>query len=75
MQTISITDFKARCLALLQELSDTNESLVITKHGKPFAEVRPCKQDVETALEKFRGSVVHCGDIVSPIEEEWDADQ
>jgi len=75
MQTISITDFKARCLALLQELSDTNESLVITKHGKPFAEVRPCKQDVETTLQKFRGSVVHCDDIVSPIEEEWDADR
>ncbi|MBT4498369.1 MAG: type II toxin-antitoxin system Phd/YefM family antitoxin [Gemmatimonadetes bacterium] len=75
MQTISITDFKARCLALLQELSDTNESLVITKHGKPFAEVRPCKQNVETALKKFRGSVVHCGDIVSPIEEAWDANR
>ena len=50
MQTISITDFKARCLALLQELSDTNESLVITKHGKPFAEA--CAE-VERGAEFF----------------------
>lgn len=75
MRTISITDFKARCLALLQELQDTDEPLIVTKHGRPLAEVRPCRDDLETALQKFRGSVVYSGDIVSPIDEEWEAER
>ena len=75
MRTISITDFKARCLALLQELQDADEPLIVTKHSKPFAEVRPCRDDLEAALRKFRGSVVHRGDIVSPIDEEWDVER
>jgi len=73
MQTISISEFKAKCLSLLQEINDNNETLVITKHGKPFAEVRPIANDLESALEKFRGSVVYSGDLISPIDEEWEA--
>lgn len=75
MPTVSISEFKAKCLVLLQELNDTNDTLIITKHGKPFAEVRPCGKDLEAALQKFRGSVVHTGDLVSPIDDVWEAGQ
>ena len=72
MPTISISEFKAKCLSLLQDLNETNETLIITKHGKPFAEVRPCAKDLQSALEKFRGSVVRQDDLVSPLDEEWE---
>ena len=75
MLTISISEFKAKCLSLLQELNDSNETLIITKHGKPFAEVRPCAKDLKSALQKFRGSVVHEGDLINPLYEEWEATQ
>ena len=75
MPTISISEFKAKCLSLLQELNENNETLIITKYGKPFAEVRPCAKDLESALERFRGSVVYSGDLISPIDEEWEAAQ
>ena len=75
MRTIPITDFKARCLALLQELHDTDERLIVTKHGKPFAEVRPCKEELEAVLARFRGSVVDSGDVVDPVGEEWDVER
>lgn len=73
MPTTTISRFKAKCLSLLQELHETNETLIITKHGKPFAEVRPCGKDLENALKRFRGSVVYSGDLISPIDEEWEA--
>ena len=40
-RTISATQFKARCLALLDEVAETGESLVVTKRGKPVARVEP----------------------------------
>ncbi len=38
---ISASDFKARCLALLDEVAETKETLVVTKRGKPVARVVP----------------------------------
>ena len=73
MLRVSISEFKAKCLGLLQQINETNETLIITKHGKPFAEVHPCAKDLESALAGFRGSVVSSDDLVSPIGEEWEA--
>ena len=38
---ITATQFKARCLRLLDEVSETGETLVVTKHGRPVARVEP----------------------------------
>jgi prevent-host-death family protein len=38
---ITATQFKARCLRLLDEVAATGETLVITKHGRPVARVEP----------------------------------
>lgn len=38
---ITATQFKARCLRLLDEVAQTGETLVITKHGRPVARVEP----------------------------------
>jgi prevent-host-death family protein len=39
--TVPASVFKARCLALLDEVATTHRSLVITKHGVPVARVVP----------------------------------
>lgn len=75
MQTIPISEFKAKCLGLLQKVTEENEVLIVTKHGKPIAEVRPCPKDLEAALQRFRGSVTYAGDLISPLDEEWEANQ
>lgn len=41
LREISATQFKARCLRLLDEVAETGETLVITKHGRPVARVEP----------------------------------
>ncbi|HEY4921857.1 MAG TPA: type II toxin-antitoxin system Phd/YefM family antitoxin [Xanthobacteraceae bacterium] len=38
---IKASEFKARCLALMDEVARTGEAIVITKNGKPIAELVP----------------------------------
>ena len=41
MTTISVTQFKARCLGIFETLHESCEDVVVTKHGKPVARVSP----------------------------------
>ena len=72
--SIGAGDFKAKCLKLLDEVAETRQPLVITKHGKPVAKLIPMppKKDLFGLM---AGSVLYEGDIISPIDVEWDADK
>jgi len=71
-KTIAAAAFKARCLALLDEVGATREALVVTKRGRPVARLVPD----ETPMRKpLRGSVRIRGDIVTPVGEAWDAER
>jgi prevent-host-death family protein len=41
LKEITATQFKAKCLRLLDQVAETGETLVITKHGRPVARVEP----------------------------------
>lgn len=41
LREITASQFKARCLRLLDEVAESGETLVITKHGRPVARVEP----------------------------------
>ncbi|MHB8471125.1 MAG: type II toxin-antitoxin system Phd/YefM family antitoxin [Gaiellaceae bacterium] len=43
-RTIAASEFKAKCLALLDEVAQTRETLVVTKRGKPVARVVPAEE-------------------------------
>lgn len=64
-------EFKAKCLALLDEVALTGKSLIVTKRGKPVARICSVEDDGPKSLE---GSVVWQGDILSPVGDEWEAD-
>jgi len=70
--TIPAGEFKSKCLKLLDEVAEKRETLVITKHGKPVAQIvpMPAKKNIIGAM---RGSVLWEGDIISPIDVEWEA--
>lgn len=72
--TIGAGDFKAKCLKLLDEVAETREPLVITKYGTPIAKLIPMPAGVDL-FGAMKGSVISQGDIVSPLENEWDACQ
>jgi prevent-host-death family protein len=70
---IKASEFKAKCLALMDEVARTGTPLVITKNGKPVAELVPHRPRVRTARGILKGELFITGDIISPIDVEWDA--
>lgn len=70
--TIAAGEFKAKCLKLLDEVAEKREPLIITKHGKPVAQLTPIPAR-ENIVGSMKGSVLWMGDIISPIDVEWDA--
>lgn len=77
MEEIAISQFKAKCLAILERVEKTKEPIRITRHGKPVAEVVPPSTAVDRAtwIGSLEGSMGFLGDIVSPAndEDEWEA--
>lgn len=72
MNRISASQFKARCLALLDEVAAGGGELVVTKRGRAVAKLVPVDDDVS-----LRGSVtyhVSDDDLVAPIDVRWDAE-
>jgi len=74
---ISATEFKAKCLQLLDQVADQHASLVVTKHGKPVARVIPMEPEVRRPL---RGSGVGreiiLGDLLDfDIAADWEVNQ
>lgn len=69
MEEISISEFKAKCLALLERVNRTKEPLRITRHGKPVADVVPAGPVVDRAalFGSMRNSIKILDDIVSPV--------
>lgn len=69
--TIPAGQFKARCLALLDQVAATGTPIVVTKRGKPVARLVPMDDEPPSLL----GSVVREHDIVSPLDEPWGFDR
>ena len=63
--------FKAECLALLDRVEQTGEPVVVTKRGRPVAEVVP----IRPGGRSLKGSVTVRGDIVGPVLDAWDLDR
>ena len=78
MWTITASEFKAKCLAILDEVNRTGESLIITKHGNPVAQVFPAFGVNATYPQaELAGTVEIVGDVIEPVlpSEEWEAEQ
>ncbi len=75
IKTIAAGQFKARCLAIMDEVQAKREAVVITKRGKPVAKLVPVEKSKDDIFGFFKskGKVEIKGDIVSPAftPEEW----
>ncbi len=65
--------FKAECLKLMDEVQDRHVSYVITKRGRPVARLVPLDSRPPLLFGYMKGSIEILGDIVAPIDVEWDA--
>lgn len=67
METVSATEFKAHCLQLMERVRKTRKPVLITKRGMPLAQLVPPPATEERPWQKLRGSVLHMGDVLSPV--------
>jgi prevent-host-death family protein len=69
MQEVAISEFKAKCLSLLDEVSKTKTPLRVTRRGKAIADVISASSEPEERswIGSMSGSIDIVGDIVSPV--------
>ena len=74
MKTIKASDFKAKCLQIMNEVAESGTVIVITKNGKPVAQLAPVVSRATTLAGAHQGKISIVGDIVAPVGELLDAE-
>ncbi len=74
-RAVSASEFKARCLQLMDEVNDTGEEIVITKRGKPVSRLVPYRERPATLFGLHAGQIEILGDIIEPLDVEWEANR
>jgi prevent-host-death family protein len=72
-QQISASQFKARCLGLMDAVAASGEVLVITKNGEPVAELHPARAARRRSPFGLHPTTRLTGDVLAPLDEPWDA--
>jgi len=77
MKEVAISEFKAKCLGILEEVRKTRRPIRVTRFGQPVAEVVPpsAPERPKSWLGCMAGSAKIVGDIVGPTgsEQDWEA--
>ena len=74
MKTMAISKFKATCLAVLEEVNKTKKPVLVTRFGKPVAQIGPPAPQAQEKpfLGRLAGTIEITGDIISPLPaEDW----
>ena len=72
-RTMTAGEFKARRLAVMDRVAATGDTVVITKRGRPVAQLGPVVRRPETVIGIAGGVLRSGGDVVSPIDVAWEA--
>jgi prevent-host-death family protein len=75
IKKIAAAQFKAECLQLMDDVKEKHVAFVITKHGVPVAKLVPFEEEPVNLYGALKGTVKIKGDIISPISEQWDAEE
>jgi prevent-host-death family protein len=77
MKEVAISEFKAKCLGMIEEVRKTRKPIRLTRFGEPVAEVVPSTAETNKGrrLGTMAGSMKIVGDIVGPTGslDDWDA--
>jgi prevent-host-death family protein len=76
MKTMVISEFKAKCIAVLKEAQRVKQPLVVTLRGKPLARIEPIVGDTpQRRLGAMKGQIKVFGDIVhADTTDDWEHD-
>ena len=65
MKIIAAGAFKAQCLAIMDDVRARKIKVIITKNGKPVAQLVPVEEEQDSLFGFYAGKLVICGDIAS----------
>ncbi|EMJ96829.1 type II toxin-antitoxin system Phd/YefM family antitoxin [Leptospira alstonii] len=69
---ISATDFKTKCLSLMDLVQSKHTEIIITKHGKPIAKLVPTGDDgIKSPIGYLKGKIKTESDIVEKLGVSW----
>lgn len=72
---VSAAEFKANCLNLIEQVRQGRGEVVVTRYGRPVARLVPFEADaIPPILGHLAGGLLSYGDLVSPVDEAWEAD-
>ena len=71
---IAASEFKARCLALIDQVRDRGQSITITKRGRVVARLVPAGDEHDRPWLRVRGRATWTGDPFAPVVDETDID-
>jgi prevent-host-death family protein len=72
-RTIKAAEFKAKCLDLMDQVARDGVAIVITKRGTPIAQLGPIVTRPATLRGFMKDGIEIRGDIVGPIEFDWES--
>ena len=72
--TIQATEFKAKCLALLDKVQQDGQPVTITKRGRVVARLVPATDEPERPWERLRSKARWTGDPFAPVVAETEID-
>ena len=75
VRTMKASEFKAKCLKLMDEVAETGEEIVITKNRRPVAKLTPLRRRPKTLFGVGRGRMEIVGDLDEPLGIVWEAEQ
>ena len=73
-RTIKASEFKAKCLKLMDEVAASGKEIVITKNGRPVSRLVPYREKPKSLFGIDTGRIELLGDIIEPLDVEWEAE-
>ncbi len=74
MQTMKASEFKAKCLHLMDMVNSTGEEVIITKNGRPVSKLVPYRVKPESLFGLHQGDVLLHDDLIEDVGEKWEAE-
>lgn len=74
IRTMKASEFKAKCLKLMDEVATSGNGIIITKNGRPISRLIPYREKPKSLFGIDRGRIRIFGDIIAPLKVEWEAE-
>lgn len=74
MKTIKASEFKARCLSLMDDVAESGEEIIVTKNGRPVSRLVPVMNRPKEVYGLHRGMWQMKDQLLDAADDQWETD-